>query len=155
MPIVYAIPDFLLSGPSSQAKRGPPPLSPSHRTPTYTCKVYLKVLVLSININYQKSKDLKHSAPTGEGNCSKPRQNGGNRRTASTCISCICVNGGSYTMCDITHQCSCGQWICKPSFKLIIKQISEKSRFEFRCCGDGNYISQTKRGDGNSVSRRG
>ena len=58
-------------------------------------------------------------------------------------------------MCNITAQCSCGQWICKPSFKLLIKRIVEKSSFEFRCCGDGNYISQTKQGDGNSVSRRG
>ena len=48
-------------------------------------------------------------------------------------------------MCDIVHECTCGQWIYRRSFKLIIIQIVEKSGFEFGPCGDGNYISQTTR----------
>ena len=66
-----------------------------------------------------------------------------------------CVNGGSYVMCDVAHECSVEQWIYRQSFKLMIKQIIEKPSFEFGRCGDGNYISQTTRGDGNYFSSRG
>ena len=58
-----------------------------------------------------------------------------------------CVNGGSYTMCDITHRFSCDQWIYWPSFKLTTKRIDEKSNSELTqrdamvtpFHGDGNF----------------
>ena len=41
----------------------------------------------------------------------------------------LCVNGGSYAMCDIAHQCSSGQQIYKQSFKLTFQRIVEKLQF--------------------------
>ena len=40
-----------------------------------------------------------------------------------------CVNGNSYTTCDTANQYSCGQWVYRWRFILVIRQIFEKSSY--------------------------